>query len=245
MGYITDQNGIVSRFAREGDGWNGHLENSKNFIREHCIKEECKSIAILGSGWLLDVPIDDLSNQFEKIYLIDIVHPQQIKHKYRNYSNIHFIEDDITGGLIENVYKHCNKSPKSQLPYLENIAVPQYSLHHKVDIVVSLNIMNQLDILLVDYLKEFYDFPEDELNAFRQRIQNEHYHFLQKHNYCLITDYEEHVFDENNKETITQLVYIDFEPHEIEKKWQWEFDKSQTYYPGKKVIFNVIGLLGK
>ncbi|PLX06918.1 MAG: hypothetical protein C0594_06550 [Marinilabiliales bacterium] len=84
LGYISDQKGIIKRYLREANGWALHLQNSKEAILRTMDILKPKSMALLGSGWLLDVPVDEIINQGITLYCLDISHPEQIKHKYRN-----------------------------------------------------------------------------------------------------------------------------------------------------------------
>ena len=57
--------------------------------------------------------------------------------------------------------------------------------------------MNQLDILIIDYLKKNSIYPDSELTIMRKMIQQSHLNFLVKHNAVLITDYEELIYKNN------------------------------------------------
>ena len=113
FGFKKDQNGIINRYLREKGGWETHLTNTKDVILHSSKNKEKESCLVLGSGWLLDVPIDNLKDTFKKVYLVDIVHPKQITHKYRKYKNIEFIKVDISG-YIEPVYNFIKKNRKTK-----------------------------------------------------------------------------------------------------------------------------------
>ena len=57
---------------------------------------------------------------------------------------------------------------------LAEIELTMYKPEEPVDYIISLNILNQLDILLVDYLKKSSIYDEEELKFFRGRIQKSH-----------------------------------------------------------------------
>ena len=59
-------------------------------------KKNAGSIAVLGSGWLLDVPLDHLCSGLEQVYLVDINHPPQIRKKAERLDNV-----DPAGGGSE------------------------------------------------------------------------------------------------------------------------------------------------
>ena len=91
MKFISDQEGIMNRYLREKDHWDLHLNRTKKFILDSFIKKERRSVAVLGSGWLLDLPLNELVNRFEKILLVDINHPAQIRNKVRSYNNVEVV----------------------------------------------------------------------------------------------------------------------------------------------------------
>jgi len=240
MGFISDQEGIVSRYSRELAQWNEHLEQSKQCICEAVQHYNPKSVAILGSGWLFDVPIEFLSKHCEHVYLYDIVHPSQIKHKTSKFGNVTAIEADLTGNVIQLVWEQ-RKQNKKQID-LNNIVCAGFNLGIDVDLVVSLNILNQLDILICDYISQEFNVSEEELLPFRKRIQYSHIESLSKSNYCLITDFEEHIYSLNGEfEKSNSLVKIEIPTKPHVNYWKWKFDKSGAYYENKEVVFNVVG----
>ncbi len=56
MKYISDQKGILNRYLAEGNNWEAHLEKTRGFITGCLEKNKPETVAVLGSGWLLDIP---------------------------------------------------------------------------------------------------------------------------------------------------------------------------------------------
>lgn len=227
LGYLADQKGIVNRYLLE-DGWKEHVKKTKDFIINSLKNKDFKIVSILGSGWFLDVPIDFLLERFEKIYCFDINHPRQITHKYRKESRIEFIEADITGGIIEKLYQTKNIK-------IEDI--PTIQSDEMDGIIISLNLMSQLDNLLFEYS----NIEKADENKIREQIQKNHLEFLNSHPYLLITDFEEIYFDdEGNKIGEKPTVHIDLPKSEIVENWAWRFDTNKTYKTDCKTDLNVI-----
>jgi len=245
FGFKKDQQGIISRYIRESGGWENHIKNTKEYILKSAVKKEQKTCVILGSGWLLDVPIDELSQLFDKVKLIDIVHPTQITHKVKKFENVEVIETDITG-FIETVYQFMKKSKKTKLGLNKIEAVYTDSWFNDMkntDFVVSVNILNQLDILICDFINTFDIYKEQEILEFRKIIQQNHLNALPKGKSCLITDYKELRLDDNDIEIESKaLVHIDLPKTSSLKKWQWAFDMSKTYHKDFKTVFKVVGM---
>jgi hypothetical protein len=243
MNYISDQQGIIERYLKEAEGWNTHLEKTKNAIIQSAEKKGNGSCAILGAGWLLDVPIEFLTKYFKHVYLFDVVHPTQIRHKMHKFKNVTLVEQDITGGAINEFFESVQMHKSMGLhKSLDEFKFNGFNYKMQFDFVASVNILNQLDILLVDYLKGYCLYSEEELMQLRVSIQQKHFDTMPKGKTSLITDYEELVFgNENNLEKTSQLIHIVLPEEKIVDRWQWQFD-HQDYCPGKNVIFNVLAM---
>jgi len=245
--FKTDQNGIINRYLREKQGWDLHLENSKAYIMKAMHGKSKNCTCILGSGWLLDVPIDELSQQFETVYLVDIVHPPQILHRIKKMPNVVPIVTDISG-ISEQIFTLANEAkkrkaliPLEQLDFkFSNFGLPK---GETPDFVVSVNLLNQLDILITDYLKKEKIGSDVELQNLKKTIQAFHYSILPQGKTCLITDYEELIYSNTKQfETQNPLVHIPFQESRNHEYWQWHFDSSGMYYKNKMTVFNVVAL---
>ncbi len=192
---------------------------------------------------MLDVPIENLSKTFDKVYLVDIVHPRQIIHKYRKNKNIEFIQADISG-YIKPVYDFMKiahrKSPDiTEIP--QKISPELNKIIDNASMIVSINILNQLDILLCDYIEKFNVFTTEQIKVFRKIIQQKHIDLLSQNKSCIITDYEELNYDDNMQLVKNKsLVYIELPKSKNVKKWKWDFDLSKTYHKDYKTIFKVM-----
>lgn len=244
MQYIPDQQGIIRRYLREKNGWNLHLENSKKFILKSSKTKEKGKVLVLGSGWLLDCPIDELSKNFHEVILADILHPKQIIKKTKNLSNVQFLNADLTGGLIEFVYRNIKPGKK----YLLNALISEiksfsYPIPEDIDFVISLNIVNQLSIIITDYLKTLNTFTDIELKEIATVIQQIHFKSLPKNKTCLICDFEEELFDDGNTFIGTNpTIFSDLPTGNFSEKWSWKFDSSMTYRDDIKTYLNVIAI---
>ncbi len=248
FGYKSDQQGIINRYIREKAGWDPHLANCKDFILNAVKQQKKGSIAILGSGWLLDVPLEELSNLCTKIFLVDIFHPTQVQHKASKFDNVELITYDITGGLIDEVdgmlkdiaLKNYHEFPVNLLRSKpQNFGLPE---SEKADLVISLNLLNQLDILLCDHLKQKIKLDDKQLLPLRKYIQQSHLNALLESNFVLITDYQLNATDKRDNQSKEPLVFIDLPDSSISKEWIWEFDNSGHYLNRKRVFFNVKAL---
>lgn len=240
-GFKIDQEGIINRYFREDGGWNEHLQNTKEFIVQNAIKKDKKIAVVLGSGWLLDVPIEELSKDFNQVILVDISHPRQITHKVKKLPNVTIFQTDITG-LAEPIYETLrirkSKIKLSEIKPEYNEQLIQYL--RKADYVVSVNLLNQLDILLCDYIAKSNQYNAIEIDLLRKQIQANHLQLLPISKSALITDYEELNLNEEDKIVKKKkLVYVNLPNESSASKWKWNFDQKKTYHHNFRTIFKV------
>lgn len=228
-----DQKGIMQRYLNEKNAWDYHLNQCKTIIRQQFHGGD--KIAILGSGWLLDVPMQDLLASYKEIHLYDINHPRQILHKYYNNSKVKFITCDLTNGLYKTIGNHS----KEEL--LQKLHANTWSLKfEKYSAVVSLNVLNQLDILFIDRLKKKYSFSANELKTIRLKIQKDHLASLKANHSLLISDVEEYATHLNEKiETKSQLAYCPLPTDSLLNQWLWQFENHGLYHKNHSTAFLV------
>ncbi|MBN2862203.1 MAG: hypothetical protein JXN62_03510, partial [Bacteroidales bacterium] len=78
MGYYEYQQGLIYHHMNQ-EGWKAHHDHCRNFIIKAIDLFAPKKISILGSGWLMDLPLNEMSQKADDICLIDIVHPPEVK----------------------------------------------------------------------------------------------------------------------------------------------------------------------
>lgn len=241
FGFKSDQEGIMSRHLREHGGWNPHLNNTRQAIIDAMQSKPRKMACILGSGWLLDVPIDELSQSFDEVVLVDIFHPRQIVNRVEKLGNVSVQILDLSG-VVESVYDALQQKKQitvNDITFTNTLADLCACLNP--DFVVSVNLLNQLDILITDYLKEKQAMVPDEIFRFKQLIQKHHITQLPVGKSYLITDFEEQIFlRDGNLERSNPLVFIDLPKNDQTRYWQWNFDSLQTYYDYRTTVFNVM-----
>jgi len=243
MCFLSDQEGIINRYIREEGAWDPHLIKTREFILDSVKGKTIQTIAVLGSGWLLDVPLEELSKQCEKVLLVDIFHPPQIVHKAKAYLNVELIDEDLTGGAVQDVYSLVQNFKRSgKKKPVGKIVSNGFKPEYEVDYYVSVNLLNQLDILIIDYLKKHYIYSEQELHRLRRRIQKCHVDSLPAGKTCLITDYEELIYKENILEIRNPLVHIKLPEGKRKRTWKWEFDSKMEYHKGRKTVFQVVAI---
>ena len=242
MGYFDDQSGIIRRYQREREHWDTHLKNTKEFTVEAMQGKNRNSAAVLGSGWLLDVPLEELSRYFRKLCLYDIRHPAEVKKKAGMQGNVELSVCDISG-FVRPVYQYTKQYRNSRKrPFISDIQ-PQTTLDLRCfDFVFSCNILNQLDILLIDYLSQFFNLSHEETIIFRSNVQQHHFNMLPRNRSCMVADYEEITSTADGREISRKTsVYHPIIQRTDVQRWTWKFDTKMTYCKDKMTFFEVLG----
>ncbi len=240
MAYLADQEGIIRRYLREQGGWDSHLLKCREYITDRVKAQAISDITILGSGWLLDVPLEELAELCNSVSLVDINHPRQIKRKVKQFKNVRLLKDDITGGLINEVWKIC----RGEAVNLDSIDLPSYSFDSDPGTLISLNILTQTDTLLIDYLIRNINMDIEEQRRFRKRVQASHLNLLKPYPHLLITDFEEDIIDIDTGKIIETrpLLFTSVPEGKNRQEWEWVFDSSGEYYRRKRVSFKVMAI---
>lgn len=241
MKFISDQAGIMNRYLREQENWDHHLQKTREFILGSFKGREIRTLAVLGSGWLLDLPLKDLSKKFRKILLVDVYHPPQIVKKVEKYPNVLLHETDLSGGGIRFCWDLRKKKEEQLEEYvLDHFTPEKPDLPVKPDAYVSLNLLNQLDILLVEFLeRKKVPIVDAEIKRFRKTIQQFHLDWITRKPGCLVTDALELNEGPGNKQEERPLIHVDFPESRRSDAWTWDFDLAGTYHPGWKTRMNV------
>jgi len=244
MGYYNYQQGLIYRHLNQEGGWKSHLQNCRRFILKALEIHKPVRVTVLGSGWLLDLPLKEITEVCENVCLIDIVHPPEVIDQVRSLKQVELVEDDITGGLIEEEWiKARNRLFFNKLRSLDDIIVPEYQLRNDPGLVISLNVFTQLESLPLEFLKKRSKVEEDSYYYFRKAVQEKHIDFLKKHQSVLITDLSEVITDSSGKITEVISVLDDLPEGNYREEWTWHFDTKRSDYYKKRSVFKVLALI--
>ncbi|NPA45098.1 MAG: hypothetical protein GXO49_06160, partial [Chlorobi bacterium] len=243
FGLNKDREGIITRYLKEKNNWTPHLNNSKKYILNSAKNKKKETAVILGSGWWLDLPYIELSKMFKKLYFVDISHPNQIKHKAKQFTNIELVTADISG-TFKSIYELKKKRSSNIINDL-NIDVNNFGLpkNIKADFVVSLNLINQLSYFPKAFLLKHELISENEVNDIVKKIEDTHIANLPKNKSCIIADFYQYEYDFKDvlkKESIRTLAELP--KNNSRKEWIWDFDLSGNFINNRKVKFNVAAL---
>lgn len=245
FGFSNDREGIMTRYLKEQKNWDSHINNTKKFILKSAETKKKQTCAVIGSGWWLDVPVDELHDIFNEIILIDITHPAQIKHKAKKYPKLKLLEIDVVG-IIEKIFNNTKQYKKGNLKFdINELLNNDYNFGHQTmpDFVVSVNILSQLAYFIKEYLLKNNLISSNEIIAVEKAIQQHHLSMMPKEKSCLVVDYYERFYDFfDSKLSENKRVSINLPKGNYQENWEWNFDLSGNYKTKKKVIFDVKGI---
>jgi hypothetical protein len=225
MGYYDYQNGLIHRHLNQEGGWDSHLDRSRAYIMKMIDLYKPDKVTVLGSGWLLELPVAEIIEQISNLTLIDIVHPPDVVKQAGIYKNVTLIEDDVTGGLIAEVWEKAGGFSFFRKPVkLSEIVIPEYKPETDPGMVISLNLITQLESLIVDFLRKKITATEEEFFAFRYEIQKKHLRFLKMQRSVLITDYQEIFTGMAGEKKIVPTLLVELQGEKFSEEWTWNFD---------------------
>ena len=243
MGYYDYQSGLIYRHLNQESGWDSHLEHCRNYIMRAVDIYKPHKLTVLGSGWLLELPIAEIIEKTGKLCLIDIIHPPEVIKQAGNISNVELIESDLTGGLIEEVWKKVSTHSVFGKPdSLEGIIIPEFKPESDPGMIISLNIITQLETLLVRYLKRKARISEEEMLKFRKAVQLKHIDFISRYRSVIITDCEEIITKRSGDVNKMPTLLAEIPPFTDREEWTWNFDSKGADYYNSRSVMRVLAL---
>lgn len=220
MDYLSEAIALKSRHQRNRTAWRPHLEKTREAILSAVEgRRNRNKIVILGSGLLLDVPLDELAAMFREVVLLDIVFLPEVYNRAKRYNNVRLVQHDVTN-IAERLYENI----QSGHPELPTAAPIVSDIDANTGLAISLNILSQLWVIPRTYALKRLDFDEEDVNEWCKQITGSHYAFLQSLScpVCLIAD---HAFVKRDRErrTVSQGSTIaGLALPEPETSWTWD-----------------------
>ncbi len=244
MGYYNYQRGLIYHHLDEEGSWNSHLKNCRNFILKALDFYKPLKVTVLGSGWLLDLPLKEMNDAVEEINLVDIVHPPEVKEQAAHLKKVILREEDVSGGLIGEVWQKTRRRLFfNKLRSLDEIRIFEYQPQFDPGMVISLNILTQLEDLPLEFIKKRSVKNEEGFQRFRKEVQLKHISFLKKHKSVLITDISEIITDNSGNTAENPSVLTDLPVSKLKEEWTWNFDLRKSDYYRKKSVFKVEAMI--
>lgn len=243
MGYYDYQRGLLVNHLAQDTGWFEHQKKCRDFILKAIDVISPEKVTVLGSGWLLELPLLEMTERAGEICLVDIIHPPEVIAQTRGIKNIKLIEDDITGGLIAEVWKKAgSRTFFNKLPSVGQIRIPLYDAGNP-GLVISLMVLTQLESLPVRLLGKKAKKDEIALLNFRRNIQANHIRCLKNHKAVLITDTSEIFIDRSGKRTEVKTLLTDLPQNQGMETWRWDLDLQGSDFNRRKSLMEVSAVM--
>ncbi|WP_342358425.1 hypothetical protein [Terrarubrum flagellatum] len=185
-----------------------------------------RTLLLLGSGYLRDAPFDELARTFERVVLIDAVHPLAARRRARRYRNSELVTRDLTGAV-----DWMMGAASERVDPLREWRDAQ------VDLVISANLLSQLPIRPEEWLEKHSERARELPADFLAQIVRWHLEDLQKFSgrVCLLTDVEmaEHARDGSVVDRLDLMRGVALPPPD--ESWSWmvapfgELERDRCY----------------
>ena len=225
--FIRSSVNLWARANRCRAAWAEHERRTKAAIlsaADAC--RQRRTVVVLGSGLLRDVPVAELSRLFDTVVLVDLVHLASVRSwlAIKRFTNIRLIERDLSG--LDALLAGEVVEPLSflrQVPYL--------------DLVVSSNLLSQIGIGVARKLEGHAD-----AEAPTAQVIAAHLDGLAQvpAATCLVTDVSYSVIDRNDQthESVDLMHGID--PGPIRESWDWPVIPFGEESGDYKIVHRVI-----
>ncbi len=214
-GYAYQNVSLKFRSKRCSAAWQGHLGQCHMLVRQELQRVKPKTIMVIGSGLLLEIPIAELLAKAEKIYLVDLVHDRNIRALAKRHPQIELVEKDVSC-LLQNLKKGQGPFQLKNIPWehLSSWDLP------KVDWVISANLLSQIPLMISESIPMTHSTYQD----FARRVRDQHIDRLiqQGDEVLLFADFETRYVDHNQNRLKTESYNVNLRDLEFLREWIWE-----------------------
>ena len=237
LGYRTELVAIGARYRRCRAAWADHLARSRRAVERAIDRTPSRdTVMVLGSGRLLDVPLEALAAAFRRVVLVDALHPLSARARAHRYRNVELRGEDVTGTIAA---LHRLK-PGDPLPPIRSYA----PLHDAgVDLVVSLNLLSQLGVLPAEWIeRRLGQAAVPAADSFCAALARTHLDDLArcKASVCLIADVEWQHVDAAGAIIERDSSIFGLPPPAPAEEWLWELAPAPESDPRFSEVRRVI-----
>ncbi|TAL00555.1 MAG: hypothetical protein EPO08_13300 [Rhodospirillaceae bacterium] len=236
-GYLKRLIALEFRERRCRGAWGPHLARTRQYIVKAIdLVPRPRSVVIVGSGLLLDVPLEDLADRFERVYLVDIFHMPQVRRAVRRYFNVKLLTGDVTG--IFAMFKE-NKAPGPRTP------PPPPRIPHlaDADMIVSCNCLTQLAGPFNDLFRATRGFADADCDLLSAQVMEAHVAAIAQQAAgvgVLITDTERFAMQGDKIVSRTDLlktVRLPPPPRpQFDEEWDWLIAPAPEEHPSQDML---------
>lgn len=219
LGYLKEAVAIHARRRRLGPVWDDHLARSRAVITESI--DRCprrRTALVIGSGLLLDIPLAELADGFDRVLLADLVHLRAVRRAAGCHGNVELVTADVTGFVDEFEQRVAAGWRGDPVPVSD-----AFLDLGDLDLVVSANVMAQLAIFPAAALQRRAGLDGDALEAFCRDVAQRHLDYLGRFDasVCLITERRREAFDKGGGRLTDQDALFGVSLPDGGTEWNW------------------------
>lgn len=181
MGYPREQIAIQGRARRHADAWAPHLAACHALIEEAMATGGRRAV-VLGSGLLLEIPLQAMAERFEEVICVDLVHPPWVVRPVRRaFANVRFLAGDASGMIERFVRTVTHNRATGGMPNLPDSQPRLQLAPERCDFVVSANLLSQLSVAPCRFLQKMLGadrVPISVLDAWADGVMRAHLAWL-------------------------------------------------------------------
>ena len=228
MGFLASTVEVRARHGRCRRAWASHLDATRKIILDAVGRcERRRKVVVLGGGMVHDIPLRELSEAFETVLLVDVVHPWAARRAALRYRNIRRVTADVTEAM-ESLRK-AFQNPGGELPRSRPM---RFIDDPELDLTLSVNLLSQLPHVPDLFLEGRLD--EAEIEAFGRHLVEAHLDYLCRlpGHVALITDTTVRWIDRNEDRVEEWSAICGVELPPADAVWEWRLAPSPEYAEG-------------
>ncbi|MEK2689745.1 hypothetical protein [Bdellovibrio sp. GT3] len=221
-GFLYSSISLRHRYHRQKKNWLPHLKNCQDIFLETAQSlPQRKSVVVMGSAHLHEIPLHLLMDNFQQVTLVDVIHPLKHHLQAKRYSRLKLVTMDLTNALD----KIQDLNSLDDLNSLAQKMANEQLFHFDADLIVSANLLSQLALLPLDAvekkIKRPLELPEKDIIC--TQFAETHLKNLKS---CtgtklIYSDREVIYRDKNNEVIYTGQYPVNFEGYQKLKEWYW------------------------
>lgn len=236
MGYVREARLIATRARQLEPAWRSHLQATRQNIEASIdLCRQHNTVVVVGSGTLLDIPIDALRRTFGKVVLLDIIQSRATRRICKQWSNVELLTLDATG-VAQPVYAAARQNDVTILPK----STPPTLKGQPVDLIISANLLSQLSVIPRSFLQGHCpQIAPARLSAFSRDLVEAHLHWLTQSatHVCLISDVVR--IEEANGAAIQTNIVENVDLPAPDEVWDWHIAPKGSVYRDRGVTHRV------
>lgn len=194
LGLLSELIALEARSRRCAVAWAGHQAACKDLILAAALAcPRSTAVLVAGSGLLLEIPLEELTQIFDRVLLCDVLHMPAVRQRAGRLKGVECITLDLTG-LHRTVLSLARDPRAGEAQALELASpAPDWFLDRRdLGLVVSANILSQLPLAPLAALgKRFPRLGPEALEPLGRGIVEAHLSWLSRFEatVCLIADH--------------------------------------------------------